>query len=214
MGILALLTNWVVGIVSLFGWPGVMGMMFLGSATIPIPSWAVMPFGGYLVTVGTFSFPTLILASTTGSLAGAFAAYALGYWGQDNLVKKLINKYGRYVFVSLKDLERVEKWFSCKGTPIAFFSQLIPVVRAFAGLAAGLVQMPTLPFVIYSLAGMFVWNLGLGYLGYKLGVNWGLLKSVFDHSNRIVVMIGGIVAVFIGYKIYLKKKKKNKPLTA
>ncbi|MCJ7828085.1 DedA family protein [Patescibacteria group bacterium] len=203
------LTHWMIEFISSYGWPAIFGLMFFGSATIPIPSWAVMPFGGFLVSNGFLSFPVLILSSTLGSLGGCLGAYALGYWGQETLVKGLIKKYGKYFFVSLRDLEKVEKWFAKKGSLVAFFSQLLPVVRAFAGLTGGLVQMPLLTFSLYSLAGILIWNLILGYLGYQLGSSWDSVRVYFDKYNQVVVIGAIVLAVFYLYHKFGKKKKKK-----
>ncbi|MBI2003237.1 MAG: DedA family protein [Candidatus Wildermuthbacteria bacterium] len=171
------------------GYWGIFASMALESANIPIPSEIVMPFSGYLVFDGRFSFFWVVMAGTIGNLAGSLASYALGFWGG----RPFVERYGSYIRITLADLERGEGWMVRWGNGVVFFSRLLPVVRTFISLPAGVLRMNVWKFSLYTFAGALPWNYALTYAGVIAGKNWDLLQSSFRAFDWVI--LGGIIAV-------------------
>lgn len=163
--------------------------MALESACLPVPSEVVMPFSGYLASIGRFSLWGAALVATFGNLIGSLLAYWVGYYGG----RPLAQKYGEYLFIKNSDLERAEKWFEKYGSKTVFFSRLLPVVRTFISLPVGIARMDIKKFVLYTFAGSLPWNLALTYLGLAMGQNWKILEVYFHQFDILIgsVIIGG-----------------------
>lgn len=180
--------------------------MALESACIPIPSEIVMPFSGYLASIGQFSLWWAALAATVGNLLGSLAAYFVGYFGG----RSLVQKYGRYLLIREDDLARAENWFKKYGSAAVFFSRLMPVVRTFISLPVGVARLDLKKFIVYTFVGSFPWNLGLTYIGLKLGQNWQALEGYF---HRFDIVIGALIILGIGWWVWrhlASRKIKNK----
>lgn len=173
-----------------FGYPGIVALMALESACIPIPSEIVMTFSGYLVSTHALSLIGITLAGTLGSLLGSLAAYALGAYGG----LPLLVRYGRYVLISERDLDRAHQWFLRYGQVAVFVGRLVPIVRTFISVPAGVAGMPLMPFLAYSAAGSFVWCAGLGWLGFRLGRHWQALGP-YMHTIDVAVAIGAVLMI-------------------
>ena len=184
------------------GYLGVFLFMAAESALIPIPSEIIMPFSGLLVYQGKFSFWLVVTTGALGNLVGSLAAYWLGYWGQDHLVRKLIQKWGKWLLISLDDYEMATKWFQRFGSPIVLVSRVLPVVRTFISLPAGIIRFPLLRFCILTFVGSFLWSTILTLIGLKLRENWHLIGPYFRQFD-IVIVVGFIIlaAVYIYRKL-------------
>jgi membrane protein DedA with SNARE-associated domain len=201
------LGHWITGSISQVGYPAVFLLMFLESALIPIPSEVTMPFAGFLAGQGFLNFWLVVLIGGLANLAGSLTAYALGYWGQERFVKKLIKKYGKYFLITYDEVETAEKWFRKRGELIAFGSRLLPVVRTFISLPAGFSQMNVIKFSAYSLAGALIWSAALTYLGLVFSENWNILETYFRKFDIFIVLFFlGVGAFYVHHKI---KKLKN-----
>lgn len=198
------ITNWIASL----GYPAIFVLMTLESALIPIPSEVTMPFAGFLVGIGKFNFWLVVLIGALGNLVGSLLAYALGYWGQETFVRNLIKKYGKFLLLTIEDFDQAEKWFREHGGKIAFFSRLLPVVRTFISLPAGISEMNVVRFSIFTFAGSFIWSAFLTYLGVILGQNWHTLGDYF-HKFDVLIVIGALalIAAYVYHK--LKKIKKT-----
>lgn len=186
-----------------FGHLGIFIGMTLESACIPIPSEIILPLGGYLAYKGIGSVLSMTVVSTLGCLAGSVIAYAVGYYGG----RPFILKYGKYFFITKHDFERAEKFFQKRGEIAIFVSRLLPIIRTFISLPAGVAKMNFAKFCIYTILGSFPWCLLFVYLGKKLGDNW---KSIEEHLKGfdyfiLALVIVGIVAYII-YKIFKGKR--------
>ncbi len=198
--LLAPLAHFVTYLIATLGYPGVALAMAIESACIPLPSEIIMPFSGFLVSAGTFTLLGITIAGTIGGLIGSLAAYALGYWGGETVVRDVIRKYGKYVFIKEKEFDHSIVWFDKYGSTITFTSRLLPVIRTFISLPAGIARMPILPFVVYTTLGSAIWTLLLGYLGLQLGSNWDTLGVYFHQFDIAVVLVGTLTVGFYFYK--------------
>ncbi len=191
-GLVSALAHEVLAAIRQFGYLGIGVLMALESACIPIPSEVIMTFSGYLVSTQALGFWGVIGAGTAGSLAGSLAAYALGAWGGP----PVIATYGRYVLLSPRDLERAHAWFGRYGQAAVFLARLVPVVRTFISLPAGVSRMPLLPFILYSTAGSILWCAALAWAGWRLGAHWDMLSPymrVVDDCIAGIALAAGLV---------------------
>jgi membrane protein DedA with SNARE-associated domain len=176
------------------GYLGVVFLMGIESACIPLPSEVIMPFSGYLVTTGRFNIWLVGVAGATGCVWGSIVAYYAGQWGG----RPLIARYGKYVLISPHDLERADHLFQRYGEIIVFFSRLLPVVRTFISFPAGVARMHFGRFILYTFVGSLPWCLALAWIGQIMGENWPRLK---DYWHKFDYIIGGII--LIGVAIYV-----------
>jgi len=167
--------------------------MGIESACIPLPSEIIMPFSGYLVYTGRFELWAVSVAGAVGCVLGSLVAYWVGMYGG----RPVIEKYGRYVLISLHDLDMADRWFARRGEVIVFASRLLPVIRTFIAFPAGVAKMNLTRFIVYTFLGSLPWCLGLAYVGQKLGEQWDkndTLKTVF-HRFDFVIGIAGLLFV-------------------
>jgi membrane protein DedA with SNARE-associated domain len=185
-----LLGRFVIAVISQAGYPGIVLLMGIESACIPLPSEIIMPFSGYLVYTGRFKLAWVALAGAVGCNAGSLVAYYVGALGG----RPLAEKYGRYVLVTRHDLELADRWFARYGDWAVFFARLLPVVRTFIALPAGVARMNFLRFNVYTFLGSLPWCLALAYAGLKLGERWTILRAYFhrfDTAILILIVIAG-----------------------
>src|SRR6187402_287982 len=193
--IINFLLPYITGIISAIGYPGVALLMAIESACIPLPSEIIMPFAGYVVYQGKMN---LLMAATAGAIGcniGSLVAYWIGAYGG----RPLVGKFGRYVLMSRKDLDRVDHYFQKYGDITVLVGRLLPVVRTFIALPAGIARMPQLRFHIYTFIGSWPWCFALAYAGMKAGESWddpnSMLKHVLHKADAAVILLvlAGIV---------------------
>lgn len=175
---------WIVAVIAAMGYGGIILLMAIESACIPLPSEIVMPFSGYLVAAGRFSLNLVAIAGAFGCLLGSGVGYYLGATGG----RWVLERYGRYVLISSHELETAEQFFERWGAPAVFFSRLLPVVRTFIAFPAGVARMRLLPFALYTLAGSYLWCLALAFVGMKLGQHWAQLGPYFHRFDGVIVL--------------------------
>ncbi len=188
--IIEILSVLIVATISRLGYAGIVLLMAIESACIPLPSEIIMPFSGYLVYTGRFNLWLVGIAGAFGCVVGSLAAYWAGMHGG----RPLIEKYGRYVLISRHDLDLADRWFDRFGEIIVFASRLLPVIRTFIAFPAGVARMNLKKFVIYTFAGSLPWCIGLAYVGQRLGKEWDTnptLKTLFHRFDFVI----GIVIV-------------------
>jgi membrane protein DedA with SNARE-associated domain len=199
--LLSWISSILVEIISRSGYLGVTISMALESACIPIPSEIVMPFSGYLVSLGRFSLWSVTVWATNGNLAGSLMAYFIGYYGG----RPLVLKYGRYILINHDELNRADHWFSKYGPLTIFFSRMLPVIRTFISLPAGIARMNLPKFMIYTFLGSLPWNFGLTYLGMILGNQWKDLEDYFRKFDYLILII--LVSIIVWFvKSHLTRK--------
>ena len=204
--LLAQVSSFIVNIISTLGYPAITVLMTLESACIPIPSEIIMPFSGYLVFAEKFSFLSVIIWGTIGNLIGSIIAYSVGFYGG----RPLIEKYGRYILISNHDLNLAEKWFKKYGNISVLFSRMLPVIRTFISLPAGITKMPFGKFVFYTFSGSLPWSFVLTYAGVIMGESWSDVEIYFRKFDWLIAIL---VISLIGWGISkkLKIKENEKP---
>ncbi|WP_081882653.1 DedA family protein [Methanobacterium sp. SMA-27] len=205
IGILENLSNFGISLIQSLGYWGVFIGMTLESACIPLPSEIIMTFSGYVVWQGNTNMTLLgiTLVGAVANLFGSLIAYYVGLIGG----RPILEKYGKYILITHSNLERADKWFEKYGYEAVFISRMLPGIRTFISLPAGIAHMDIKKFIIYTFIGSLPWTFALGYIGVLLGPHWDLIESYF-HILDIVVIIG--VIGFIAYIIYKYKYKPNK----
>ncbi|AKN33236.1 alkaline phosphatase [Clostridium carboxidivorans P7] len=196
------LINAVIFVLDKLGYVGIFAGMALESACIPIPSEAILPFGGYLSFTGRLNLIAMILIGTIGGTAGSIGAYYLGKLGG----RPLVEKYADKLRISKSKIEKSDEYFNKYGEKIVFFSRLLPIIRTFISLPAGISKMEFKKFTIYTFLGSLIWSILLGYVGYKMGENWIMIRSWFHMADIAVVVC---IIGFIIYKLVAKRKNIN-----
>jgi membrane protein DedA with SNARE-associated domain len=182
------LAVWIIATISAAGYLGVVLLMAIESACIPLPSEIIMPFSGYLVSTGRFN---LLLVATAGALGcniGSTIAYLVGYHGG----RPLAERWGSYVLVSRHDLDMADRFFARYGAIAIFVGRLLPVVRTFISLPAGIARMRQVKFQVYTFLGSWPWCFALAYIGYKLGDRWNNdpeLRRVMHSADGVIVVL-------------------------
>jgi len=197
------LANFVTNVISHLGYPGIFLLMALESACIPIPSEIIMPFSGFLVSSGEMNFCLVVVAGSVGNLAGSFLAWWIGFRGG----RPLVEKYGRYILLSPRDLESSDRFFKRYGEGTVFFSRLLPLIRTFISLPAGIAKMDSKKFLLYTLAGCIPFTALLTYAGLVLKENWNALSPYFHKFDLIIGLL--IVLAIIWFVFQHLKRTKN-----
>ena len=182
--ILAVLFLFVKSMVGAMGYGGVALLMAIESACIPLPSELIMPFAGYLVFEGSMRLFWVATAGAIGCNLGSLVAYEIGYYGG----RPLVEKYGRWILMGRRELDWADRFFARWGYLAVFIARLLPVVRTFIALPAGIARMPRGRFHIYTFLGSWPWCFGLAWLGMKLGQNWRELGQYFHKFNTVIVV--------------------------
>ncbi|MDX6386045.1 MAG: hypothetical protein QOK48_3618 [Blastocatellia bacterium] len=196
--LIELLSVFIVGTISLLGYSGVVLLMAIESACIPLPSEIIMPFSGYLVYTGRFNLWAVGFAGAFGCVLGSLVAYWVGMYGG----RLLIEKYGRYVLVSPHDLDLADRWFDRFGEVIVFASRLLPAIRTFIAFPAGVARMNLKKFVIYTFAGSLPWCLGLAYVGQRLGEKWDKDPTLKNLFHRFDFVIGILIVLAAAWWVW------------
>jgi len=201
--ILKPVAEWVIAVISSMGYPGIVLLMAIESACIPLPSEIIMPFSGYLVYTGQFDLHLASLAGALGCAVGSAVAYWVGVWGG----RPFLEKYGRYVLIRRKDLDAADRFFERWGMWAVFIARLLPIIRTFISLPAGISRMPFVPFLVLSFVGSVPWCYLLAYVGKVLGENWASIRSYFHGADLIVG-----IALVAGFALWLWHHLKPEPV--
>ena len=204
--IITILSGFIVATISALGYGGIVLLMAIESACIPLPSEIIMPFSGYLVSTGELNLWGVAIAGAVGCVLGSLVAYWVGMYGG----RPFIEKYGRYILLSRHDLDIADRWFAKHGEVIVFVSRLLPAIRTFIAFPAGVARMNLTRFVIYTFAGSLPWCLGLAYVGQKLGEQWDKDDTLKTWFHRFDFLIGIAGALFVGWWI-LRHVKHSRP---
>ncbi len=202
-----LISKIAVWILETTAYAGAFILMALESMIAPVPSEAVMPFVGFLVTDGKWNLWLAVLSTSLGSLAGSLLSYWMGYYGG----KPLVLKVGKYLLLNRHDLEWTERYFNQRqGLLTVFAARFIPVVRHFISIAAGMGKMPMVPFMLVTVVGATLWNGFLIYLGMRLREHWTVVQK-YSHQIDIVIVILAVVAIawFLRSRLVARKHKLN-----
>jgi membrane protein DedA with SNARE-associated domain len=191
------LANFVIQTISNTGYLGIFALMIAESALIPIPSEIIMPFSGYLASIGKFNPILVIIAGSVGNLVGSIIAYVIGI----KLGREIILKYGRYILLKKSHLEWTESYFKKYGDRSTFVSRLLPAIRTYISLPAGIAKMKLKKFALYTFAGSIIWSTMLTGVGMALGEEWTKIRHYSDYINGLV-----IIAIIVIVVIIIKKR--------
>jgi membrane protein DedA with SNARE-associated domain len=200
LGIEDALINFAEDLYNAVGWPGVVFLMAIESACIPFPSEVIMPLAGwFLVEEKGHGWEYLVLAGFYGALGntiGSLVAYYAGMWGG----RPLLQRYGKYVLISPREVEWADKWFARYGEITVFATRLMPVVRTFISVPAGIARMNVWRFTILTFLGAFPWSIGLASAGYLMGEHWEDLTAYFRPVSIPIAIAVAAAAVFFVYR--------------
>lgn len=187
--------DWLVNAISTIGYPGVFISVFLESFFAPIPSEIILPFSGFVASTGKMDLVFVMVIATVAAYLGSLPFYFIGKWGEKPVIN-FINKYGKYLFIQQKDVDKVFGAFDKYGKGVVFFGRLIPMIRTLISFPAGVAKMQFARFSMYTLLGSLTWNILLTYAGYQLGDHWSVVsKWIEKYQNVILVLI--IIAVLL-----------------
>ena len=195
MGVIEAISNEIIRIIAHSGYLGIVVLMLLESACMPVPSEIIMPFSGFLVSLGVFDFWLVVTAGTVGNLLGSILAYVIGI----RAGRRFIEKYGRYLLIEKEALKIAEKWFKKHGNVSILVSRVLPVIRTVISLPAGIGRMEFNSFAILTFVGSIPWNFLLTYLGIELGRNWTLIEWLMRRLD-LAFLVG--LLLLLGYFVF------------
>ena len=200
------LIEFIISFISRVGYLGIFFLMVLESAMIPIPSEIIMPFSGFLVSAGKFGPILVVLAGSLGNLVGSILTYYFGL----KVGRAFIIRYGKYVFFKKEHLEFTERLFKNYGDKISFVGRLLPVIRTYVSLPAGIGRTNFIKFVFYTLIGSLIWNSILTFAGMQLGKNW---KNIDRYSIYLDIVTICIIVGFSAWLVLKFKKGREKQVS-
>lgn len=197
------MTHWAVVSISQLGYFGVVILMAIESACIPLPSEIVMPFAGYLASLGKFSLVGATTMGAVGCNIGSTVAYFIAARGG----RRAVERWGAYVLIRPAELAQTERFFARYGAQAVFVGRLLPVVRTFIAFPAGLARMPMLRFQVYTFLGSWPWCLALAYVGYVLGKRWDsdpTFRRLFHQFDAVIVLALLLACVWL---VWLRRRE-------
>lgn len=201
--------NLIIEIMEKWGYFGTFFLIMIENVFPPIPSEVILTFGGFMTTETKLTIIGIIIASTLGSVAGAFILYYIGkLLNKDTLIKIVNSKYGKLLRVKTKDIESADKWFDTKGNITVLFCRFIPIVRSLISIPAGMSEMPIPKFLIYTFIGSVIWNTALIFVGVFAGDKKDLILELLDKFSHIVLIV--LIIVFVIFIIWFYKFKNRK----
>ncbi|MGH9412461.1 MAG: DedA family protein [Terriglobales bacterium] len=205
---LSWISHHIIVVISTLGYGGVVLLMTLESACIPIPSEIILTFSGFLVATGRFQLVWVAVFGAVGNSIGSMIGYAIGYYGG----RPLAHRYGRWLLIAPADLDGAEAWFRRRGDITVLVCRVLPVIRTYIALPAGVVRMPLWRFHTYTFIGSLAWCFLLSYIGYRMGENWNALAPYFHKFDVIwVPLIAALVGIAIWHhaKRFRRKSHSN-----
>jgi len=191
----------MVSIIAATGYAGVFVLMTLESGCIPLPSEVTMPFAGFLASQGVLSFWLIVLAGGLGNLAGSLIAYYVGLALEDSVLRTFIRRWGKWVLMSERDYELAEGWFRRHGEIVVFVSRMLPIIRTFISLPAGVARMNVLRFSAYTIVGSLLWSTLLTYIGVQLGDHWHELSGIWHQFDLVITLaLIALLALYVWHK--------------
>jgi membrane protein DedA with SNARE-associated domain len=195
---------WFIHLITVYGLLIIFVLMAAENACLPVPSEVVVPYGGVLVALGHTSMWAVIVVSTAAALVGAGTVYAIGRFGG----RPLALRYGHRLRIKPSHIDKAEQWFANRGEAMVFYTRLLPVVRTFISLPAGIARMRWTKFLLYTAIGSAIWNTALAYLGFAFGSNWDQFQAQFAKFTYIAVGLGAVIILALVAWFYRKWRKQ------
>ena len=193
-------TKWATDIIDRLGYPGVGALVALENVIPPIPSEVILPLAGFQADQGDFNLPLLILVATLGSIVGAMVLYAVGAVLGEHRIRRLVGRFGKYILVTVDDIDKATGWFKRHGRSAVFFGRLVPVVRSLVSIPAGVDKMPLATFLIYTTVGSAIWNTLLIVAGYLLGTQYDRVEGFVKVFQYVVILAVLAAAAYFVYR--------------
>lgn len=198
---LEIISNWIINIISLLGYPGIIITMAIESALIPLPSEIIMPFSGFLASTGRFDLGLVALSGAIGNVLGSLVAYAIGFYGHEKLVRRFIRKFGKWILISEKELDETEKLLHRFKDLVVLVSRVIPGIRTVISLPCGFAKLPLDRFIVLTFLGSLAWSYFLAWIGFILGQNWRTIGPYFHQLDAVIIVV---IVSLAGWYIYYK----------
>jgi len=202
----ALVEHWV----AQWGYLGIFAAMVLENLVPPIPSELIMPLAGFYVGQGQLNFFGVVLAGLLGTVLGALPWYGIGRLVNEERLGRWIERHGRWLGVSAKELAESRQWFVRHGAAVVFWGRLIPAIRTLISVPAGIELMPFGPFLFWTTAGSLIWNLVLTASGWLLGSHWqevlAFIKPIEGLVNKLLVLLFLAVGAWLALRIWKKRR--------
>lgn len=209
-GIEKTILDFIAATYNVLQWPGVIALMAIESALIPLPSELIMPLAGWLLIRDASRPVSFIFAAgaygALGNTIGSLVAYGVGIWAG----RPLLDRYGRYILLSGRDLDMTDRWFKRSGSWTVFVSRLLPVVRTYISLPAGIARMNLVRFVVYTFTGSFIWSTALAYGGYQLGEHWEQIRNAMRPFDPAIIAIIVILVLLYIYR-HIRHARETPP---
>jgi membrane protein DedA with SNARE-associated domain len=200
------MVEWIIGLTNSLGYWGIGLLMFLENIFPPIPSELIMPLAGFTVAQGKMDFSLAVIAGTVGTMVGTYAWYYFGRLANYQRLSSWIDRYGKWIRVTVQDIDRVNNWFDKYGRKAVFFGRMVSGIRTLISLPAGMSQMPIVSFTIYYTIGTFIWTLTLTTAGFLLGENYTSIEKYLAPISKLVLF--GLIGL-CGYWIFKKTRSNN-----
>lgn len=199
------LQDFVMFLIDTLGHLGIFLAMLIESVCIPLPSEVIMLFGGFMAEAGKLNFWLVVFAGILGNLVGSWIAYYIGKKGG----RALVLRFGKYIFLNVKHLDQAEHWFNRYGASAVFFGRVLPVIRTFISLPAGIAKMNITKFTIYTILGCIPWNIFLTWLGFTLGSNWSVVEKYTRPISYLILVLCVVFVIWLACKIWNKRARKE-----
>lgn len=196
--------NWIINVISVMGYPGIILTMAIESALIPLPSEIIMPFSGFLASVGKFDLNLVAFSGAVGNVLGSLIAYAIGFYGHEKLVRRFIRRFGKWILISEKELDETEVLLHRFKDLVVLGSRVVPGIRTVISLPCGFAKLPLSRFIVLTFIGSLVWSYFLAWIGFVMGENWDTLGPYFHKADAAIIVL---ILAAVGFYIYHKLKK-------
>ena len=198
------LSLFIIASISSMGYWGIMAMMAIESACIPLPSEVIMPFSGYLAGTGRFTLWGVSLAGAAGNVLGSWAAYAAGARGG----RPLAEQFARWRIIRMDEYDLADRWLKRHGLQVAFWTRLLPIVRTFVSFPAGAARVPFGRFTLYTFMGSLPWSFALAYVGLLFGEHWERIRTVWRGFDLVV--LAALLALFL---LWFRRHRRRRSVT-
>jgi len=196
--------NWILNFIDQFGYSGIFLLSVLESAAIPIPSEIVVPFSGFLASENRFNLNFVIILTSLANLGGGITLYFIS----SNKGRPFLEKFGKYVLISKEEILRAQNLFQKYGEKIIFIGRMLPIVRTFISIPAGISKMNFTKFSLYTFFGSLPWNFALAIIGFKIGKNWQIILPYFKKFEFVIIFLIAL-GIFLHFYFHIKKLMKK-----
>lgn len=199
--------NWLIGVMNEYGYAGILLLIAFENVFPPVPSEVILTFGGFLTTTTNLSIVGVVISATAGSVIGAVILYSIGLQLDVEKLERIIDKWGRFLRITKKDIHKADAWFDKYGPWTVFLCRFVPLIRSLISIPAGMSNMKITVFLLLTTLGTLLWNIILIYLGASLGGSWETVVAYMEVYARIIyVLLALSMAIF--FIIYIKKRRR------